>query len=143
MNKFSLLMMMVVTPVILSAQDKQVMAVESATKSLVGLLENPTEKDLLAILSADLVYGHSSGKIDTRASLIQSLMSGESDFVKIDISNQKIHKTSKSVFAVTHQLNAVTNNSGNPGEVKLFILLIWEKVKGKFQLMARQATRIT
>lgn len=134
---------MVLSPVLLSAQDKQVMAVESATKSLVSLLENPTEKDLLAILSAELVYGHSSGKIDTRASLIQSLMSGESDFVKIDISNQKIHKTGKSVFVVTHQLYAVTNNSGNQGEVKLFILLIWEKVKGKFQLMARQATRIT
>ncbi len=134
---------MVVTSVKLSAQDKQVMAVESATNSLVGLLENPTEKDLLAILSADLVYGHSSGKIDTRASLIQSLISGESDFVKINISNQKIHKTGKSVFVVTHQLNAVTNNNGNPGEIKLFILLIWEKVKGKFQLMARQATRIT
>ena len=143
MNTFGLLMIMVVTPVILFAQDKQVLAVESATKGLVALLENPNEKDLLAILSSDLVYGHSSGKLDTRASLIQSLTSGESDFVKIDISNQKIHKTGKSVFAVTHQLNAVTNNGGNPGEVKLFILLIWEKVKGKWLLMARQATRIT
>lgn len=143
MNRLSIFMITMITPVILSSQDKQISAVETSTRNFIQLLENPDEKNLIAILSPDLVYGHSSGKVDTRSSLIQSLLTGESDFVKIDITNQKISKIGKTGYAVTHQLVAVTNNSGKPGEVKLFILLVWEKMKGKWQLVARQATRVS
>ncbi|HMP30977.1 MAG TPA: nuclear transport factor 2 family protein, partial [Saprospiraceae bacterium] len=67
---------------------------------------------------------------------------GASDFVTIDISNQAIKKIGKSTYAITHNLSASTNNDGVPGTIKLFILLVWEKSKGKWQLIARQATRV-
>nr|HMP32032.1 nuclear transport factor 2 family protein [Saprospiraceae bacterium] len=108
-------------------QTKVIASLEIASKKLVSLLENPDEKELLAILSPHLVYSHSSGMVDTKETLVKSLVSGASDFVKIDITNQQVKKIGKSTYAITHNLSATTNNGGVPGSVKLFILLIWEK----------------
>jgi hypothetical protein len=126
----------------INAQSNDMVKLEKAVLQLVSLLENPNEKELTSLIAPNIVYSHSSGKIDTRESLIQSLVSGESDFVKIDITNQNIKKVGKSTFVVTHNLYAITNNAGKQGEIKLFILLAWEKIKGQWQLVARQAARV-
>lgn len=96
---------------------------------------------LQKLTHAQLNYGHSSGRVETQQEFIESLTSGTSDFVTIDLQEQKI-TVSDDVAMVRHNLIAETNDSGKPGQVKIGVLLIWQQVDGEWKLLARQAYKI-
>ena len=101
------------------------------------------DKTLLEKLAAEkLNYGHSSGAVDDKKVFVEKLASGQSDFVTIDLSEQTISVSDK-VAIVRHLLKAKTNDGGKPGEANIRVLLIWQKQKGGWKLLARQAVKIT
>jgi ketosteroid isomerase-like protein len=91
-------------------------------------------------LADELSYGHSSGKIETKADLIESISSGKSDFITMDLSEQTIRFAGKTAI-VRHKLVGEINDGGIPGTIKLFVLQIWQKQSGKWKLLARQAVK--
>jgi hypothetical protein len=115
--------------------------VEEANKKLTALLIDPDQKGFDQILSPDLVYVHSSGIVDTKASLIESLVSAKSDFVTIDISDQKV-QIKKNIAIITQKLTGTTNNGGTAGKLSLYVMLVWVKEKGQWLLKARHATKV-
>jgi len=112
-------------------------AVETLRKAMVDADKATLEK----ITAAELSYGHSSGKVEDKAAFIEVLTSGKSDFTKIDLTEQTIKVVDKTAM-VRHKLSAETNDGGKLGTVNLNILLIWQKQKGDWKLLARQAVRI-
>lgn len=100
-------------------------------------------KTALENLSAEkLSYGHSGGHIDNKKEFVEKIVSGASDFVEIDLTEQTI-TVSDDVAVVRHVFNAKTNDAGKePGEVHLRVLLIWQKQKSGWKLLARQAIKI-
>jgi hypothetical protein len=100
-------------------------------------------KTALENLTAEkLSYGHSGGHIDDKREFVDKIVSGASDFVSIDLTEQTI-SISDDVAVVRHVLNAKTNDAGKgPGEIHLRILLVWQKQKGGWKLLARQAVKI-
>lgn len=102
---------------------------------------SPTPTALADLFADDLSYGHSDGKLDTKASISGSLLDGSSDFTTIDISEQTV-QVSGDVAIVRHRLVADTNDSGRTGHVKLKILLVWRRQGGEWRLLARQAVRV-
>ena len=115
-------------------------AVAAAAERLRVAMIDPTPAALNALVADDLSYGHSGGKVDTKASFIADLMSGASDFVTIAITDQTI-KLVDNVAIVRHTLTADTNDSGKPGKVSIKILGVWQKQGGDWKLLARQAVR--
>jgi ketosteroid isomerase-like protein len=93
------------------------------------------------IAADDLSYGHSAGKIEDKAEFVRAIVSNESDFVTINLTDQTI-KIAGNVAIVRHKLAATTNNNGQPGTAKLSVLLVWQKQKGDWKLLARQAVKI-
>lgn len=93
------------------------------------------------ILHENLSYGHSSGLIETRVMLIESLVSNNSDFKIMDLTDQTIKIVGKNAI-VRHKLFAETVNKGVASTAKLYVLLIFKKVKGNWVLLARQAAKI-
>jgi len=92
-------------------------------------------------LAADqLTYGHSSGKVQNKAEYLESFKTGASDFTKIDISDQTIYFVNNTAI-VRHLLDADTNDNKQPGHTTLKIMTVWEKVAGKWLLIARQAVK--
>jgi len=123
------------------AQSKEETAVAAAVESLRKAMVDP-DKAILDKLTADeLSYGHSSGKMQTKAEYIESLTSAASDFVSIDLTEQTI-KLSGNTAIVRHILSGNTNDGGKPGTVKLGVLTIWQKQKGQWRLLARQAFKL-
>ena len=101
------------------------------------------DKTVLEKLTAEkLSYGHSSGHIDDKKEFVEKLSSGASDFVTIELTEQTISISDK-VAIVRHTLNAKTNDGGKPGEAHLKVILIWQKQKGGWKLLARQAIKIS
>lgn len=121
-----------------SIENKEVsLIVETLHQAMIN-----ADKASLNQLTADrLSYGHSNGIVESKIEFIENIVSGKSDFVTIDISEQTISITDY-VAIVRYQLIASTNNEGKPGNVKLKVLLVFEKEKGVWKLIARQALKL-
>lgn len=120
-----------------SNQDKVATAVEFLKQAMVS----GNQADLETITSADLSYGHSSGKLEDKTAFVKSIASGTSDFVSIDLTEQSISIKGKTAI-VRHKLAAKTNDGGKPGEVKLGIMLVFAKEGKDWKLLARQAYKL-
>lgn len=89
-----------------------------------------------------LSYGHSNGKVDDKKTFIEKIVSGQSDFVSIDITDETLYMSGKTAI-VRHTLKARTNDGGNPGEVQLKVLMVWKKKGRSWKLLARQAVKFS
>ena len=123
-------------------QSKEEKAVADAVEQLRNAMVNGDKATLEKLTEEKLSYGHSSGHIDDKKVFVEKLTNGSSDFVTIDLSEQTISISDK-VAVVRHTLHAKTNDGGKPGEVHLKVLLIWQKGKDGWKLLARQAIKIT
>ena len=123
------------------AQTKDEKEVADAVEYLRKALIDPTKANLDKIAADNLSYGHSSGVLQTKAEFEEQLLSGKSDFVSIDFKDQTI-KVSGNTAIVRHKLYAQTNDGGKPGNTALGILLIFQKQKGEWKLLARQAYKL-
>jgi ketosteroid isomerase-like protein len=125
-----------------AAQDKKEKAVAEAVEQMRSAMISGDRIALNAIADDQLSYGHSSGVVETKAEFVEKIASGKSDFVSIDLSEQTISVSGKTAI-VRHLLNAQTNDGGKPGSVKLKILLVWQKQKQGWKLLARQAVKFS
>ncbi len=98
------------------------------------------EKALMDLTAPELSYGHSSGKIEDQKAFIGRLVSGDSDFKSIDISDMTI-KIVDNTAIVRHKLVAEAVDGGQPTKPNLSVLLVWQKQKGQWKLLARQAVK--
>lgn len=130
---------LVVSP--LWAQSKDEAAVATAIEALRKAMIEADKATLENLAAEELSYGHSNGKIENKAEFVQAIVSGSSDFVSIDLTNQTIRIVDKTAI-VRHTFSAATNNNGQPGTIKLTVLLVWQKQKGNWKLLARQTARI-
>ena len=127
---------------LLMAQSKDEKAVADAVEQLRMAMINGDRTMLEKLVAEKLSYGHSGGHIDDKKEFVEKLASGASDFVTIDLSEQTISISDKVAIA-RHTLNAKTNDGGKPADVHLKVLLIWQKQKSGWKLLARQAIKIT
>ena len=117
-------------------------AVEAAAEKLRVLMVEPDKTKLGALVANELSYGHSGGKIDTKESFIDDLMTGVSDFLSITISEQTL-KVVGDTAVIRHTLTGDTHDKGkDPGKVNIKILQVWKKMGGEWKLLARQAVRV-
>lgn len=123
------------------AQNKEEAAVTAAVENLRKAMVDGDKAGLQNITADQLSYGHSSGKVEDKTTFVDNIVTGKSDFVTIDLTNQTI-AVSGDAAIVRHTLSATTNDGGKPGSVKLNILLIWQKQKGQWKLLARQAVKV-
>lgn len=137
----SLLALTVISVHTLSAQSKTAIQVANAVEKLRKVMIDPDKAKLENVISDHLSYGHSGGKVEDKAAFMDALLSGRSDFVSIELSDQTITTQGKTAI-VRHSLSAVINDNNKPGTVKLFILTVWQKEKSKWKLLARQAVKV-
>lgn len=114
--------------------------IRSAVEKFHTALLNVNEQILDELLSEELSFGHSNGKVEDKAGFITNIVNKNSVFTSIDFSEQIIKITGKTAV-VRHLFFAHTNDNNKQGSVKLFILLIWQMKNRKWQLLARQAVR--
>lgn len=120
------------------ADDKQ--AVEQAVERLRKVMIDPDKATFEALVTNELSYGHSSGKIEDKAAFMDSFLSGKSDFVSIELTEQTITIVGNTAI-VRHLLTAESNDGGVPGHVKIGVMLVWVKQHGDWKLLARQAVK--
>ncbi len=90
-----------------------------------------------------LSYGHSNGRVENKSEFIENIASGKSDFVTMNLFEQIISITDKKVAIVRHTLHADILDGGNPNTIRLKVLLVFQKEKARWILIARQAVKVT
>lgn len=140
MKNYVFLMLMTVSAMTFG-QSKDETAVANAIeqwKTAVLAVDGPA---LEAVTSSHLSYGHSGGNIETQAHFVESITSGKSKFKTIVVSDQSIEVFGKTAI-VRHKLVADTFNNNVDATVKLSVLYVWQKEKGTWKMLARQAVKI-
>lgn len=125
----------------LYAQNKEEQRLTAAVDKLKNAMISGDRKALEEIAADDLSYGHSGGKVEDKATFVEAIASGKSDFVTIDLKNQTVKVTGKT-GVVRHELHATTNDGGKPGEVHIGIMLVWQKQGKDWKMLARQAYKL-
>lgn len=142
MKKTLLIAALLLSSVLTFAQSKDEKAVAEAVEKLRTAILAANEADLTKITSSSLTYGHSNGLMEDQKEFIRALTSGDSKFTSIELSEQTI-SISGDVAMVRHKLMGGTHNKGkDPGEVRLGVFTVWQKTKGNWQLLGRQAFRL-
>jgi hypothetical protein len=115
--------------------------VADAVERLRAAMIDPDRARLEALVADQLSYGHSGGRIDTKASYIGDLLDGSSNFKSIHLSDQTV-TVLRDVATVRHTLVGDTEDKGKPpGTVKLHVLTVWVRQDSDWKLLARQAVR--
>ncbi|KAI3590864.1 hypothetical protein D9X30_4349 [Cupriavidus sp. U2] len=125
------------TPALAQSADQ---AVSAAAEKLRVAMVDPDQATLSGLVADSLSYGHSGGRIDTKASFIGDLLDKKSDFVSINITDQTVH-VSGDVAVIRHTLSGETLDNGKQGTVLLKVLQVWQKQGGQWKLIARQAVK--
>ena len=97
---------------------------------------------LKSLTSEKLNYVHSNGNFQNQAEFIDGIVSGKSDFVTIEFQDQTI-TIQNDVAIVRHVLAAHTKDGGVNKDIKIGIMLVWQKKKNTWILIARQAYKLT
>ena len=123
------------------AQSKAEKQVAETVENLRRAMISGDSVALSNIAHDSLSYGHSGGHVEGKAEFLHKLVSKQSNFLKIDLSDQSI-KIVGNTAIVRHKLVAETHDAGKEiSAVHIAILYVFKKEKDKWQMLARQAVK--
>lgn len=100
------------------------------------------DKNVLQKLTMDvLTYGHSSGTIENKSEYVNAVMTGSFDFHSIIPEDQEITISGDTGIS-RHFFVAKGTNNGEDANVRIGVLMTWQKIKNKWLLLARQAYKL-
>ena len=102
------------------------------------------EKDiatLKSLLADDLVYTHSSARLDTKASLIGDMEGGTTVYTSVEPSDVKAQDLGDAVVLTGVARIRVTTN-GKPNAFGVRFTDVWAKKGGQWQMVTWQSTRM-
>lgn len=140
MRSFLLTLALIGLSVSASLAQRSGAGVAKAVEQLRLALIDPTDARLSALVADSLSYGHSSGKVEDKAEFMRALLSNESDFKTIALTDQTITVVDQ-VALVRHVLQGEIASKGVASTVNLSVLLVWVYQKGNWKLLARQAVK--
>jgi ketosteroid isomerase-like protein len=141
-RSIALFLMLSLSTLMAIAQSKDETAVAAAVEKLKKAMVDADQATLERIADNALSYGHSGGKIENKKEFVENIVNGNSDFIKIDLTEQTISLSGNTAI-VRHKLAGDTHDNGKePGKVNLSILTVWQKKGGEWKLLARQAVKI-
>lgn len=121
-----------------SGEKEVLLAVEAFKSAMVSADRGQLDR----ITAEQLVYGHSSGKVQDKAAFIEEVVSKTPLIYRtIDMSDQTI-QISGQTAVVRHIFSATTTGASGNGSLRIGNMLIWQLQDGKWKLLARQAYKL-
>lgn len=125
-----------------SAQSAGELEVSAAVESLRVAMLDGNKLALESLTASDLSYGHSGGNIEDKAAFVDAIVSGRNDFIKLELSAHSIKIVGKDLAIVRHNFKAEATANGAPITPNIGVLQVWQKQKGSWKLLARQAFKL-
>ena len=135
---FACLFVMHVT---MSAQSKDEKEVLAIVESMRQAMMNADRAALEKIAAEELTYGHSAGLLEDKASFVNNIANRKFEFKKIEFPDVTVKITGPNAV-VRHKITGSTANDGVPATVNIGVLLVFQKQKSEWKLIARQAYKL-
>jgi ketosteroid isomerase-like protein len=94
------------------------------------------------LLAPDLTYAHSTGKVDTKASFIESIRTGAIRYVAIEAPEDQRVRVYDSTAIVTGHCRMTIGATGQEQKIHLRFTDVWAKRAGVWQMVAWHSTRL-
>ena len=129
------------TPHVVMAQSSDEVAVAQAVEAFRNAMLKADRGQFEALTAPQLSYGHSAGRVETKAQFIDAATSGQSTWKFITLTDQTTQIVGNTAI-VRHTFTGETERDGKINPVKIGVLMIWHKQDGPWKLLARQAVRL-
>ncbi len=123
------------------AQSSDEAAVNQAAETLRKAMLDADRARLEELTADQLSYGHSSGRIETKAQFIDIVAGKKTIYKSITLSDASTAVAGPTAI-VRHVMSVETESDGKPATAKVGALQVWQKQDGRWKLLARQAFRI-
>lgn len=90
------------------------------------------------LLTQDVSYGHSSGRIENKAQFIANVMDPKTKWKSIYGAKQA-NTISGDTAISRHVMTGENERDGKPGTANMDSMMVWQKHGGAWKLLARQA----
>ncbi len=124
-----------------AADDKLIAAVRSADDERVAATKSGDLTRLTAIYSDGLHYAHSNGKIDTKASYVDSLVKRTTVYEKYDYQTREFRSAGPGIVLMTGRVLVQSTSGGARQNNDLNFLAVWREEKGKWRFLAWQSCK--
>ena len=123
------------------AESPDEIAVAKAAEALRKAMLAADRAALEAAVSDQLSYGHSSGRIETKAQFIDVIAGKKTTYKSITLSDASIAVVGSNAI-VRHIFAAEVEVEGRLSSPKIGALQVWQKDGGGWKLLARQAFKL-
>ena len=123
------------------ADDKLIAAVRAADDERVAATKSGDRARLEAIYSDDLHYAHSNGKIDNKASYVESLVKRTTVYEKYDYQKREFRPAGPGIVLMIGRVLITSSGTGGKQNNDLNILAVWREEKGKWRFLAWQSCK--
>ena len=113
-------------------------AVSAAVESLRKAMAESDKASLEKLAEDQLLYSHSSGRVEDKAQFIATLVGAKSGFSAISIADQTVNVV-EDIALVKHKFVGTRKGDGN--KMNLAVLTVWRERGGQWKLLARQAAK--
>lgn len=124
-----------------TAQSGEEAAVAAAVENLRKAMFARDVKGFEALISENVSYGHSAGRIENKQEFIKAALANKSVMKSLAFTDQTIKITGNNAV-VRNTYNAESELDGKPSTTKIGVLLVWTKEGSNWRLYARQAYRL-
>lgn len=113
-------------------------AVSAAVENLRKAMAESDKASLEKLAEGELLYSHSSGRVENKAEFIATLVGAKSGFSAIALSDQTVNVVDD-IALVRHKFVGTRKGDGN--KMNLAVLTVWRERQGQWKLLARQAAK--
>jgi len=136
------LLLVCLLPFAAAAEDPKVAALTAVDDARVAAMLKPSKATLDTVLSDDLRYAHSNGKVDTKASLTSSLLGGEAKYVSYKYSERSFKFPAPDVAVMAGRLEVQAVVDGVSMTTGISYLAVWRLEKSQWKFLAWQSCKI-
>ncbi len=123
------------------AQSGEEAAVAQAVESLRQAMFARDVKGFEALISENVSYGHSAGRIENKKEFITAALANKSVMKSLTFTDQTVKVTGNSAI-VRNTYNGISELDGKTNTTKIGVLLVWAKEGDTWRLYGRQAYRL-
>ena len=142
MRPFLLLTLAFLCSSLCAADDPKVTALTAVDDVRVATMLKPSKAALDTVLSDDLRYAHSNGKVDTKASLTASLLGGEAKYVSYKYSERSFKFPAPDLALMTGRFEVQATVDGTTVTSTIGYLAVWRLEQGQWKFLAWQSCKI-
>jgi hypothetical protein len=124
-----------------AADDAVIAAVRAADDERVAATMAADRARLEAIFSDELHYAHSSGKIDTKASYVESILKRTSVYASYDYVRRDFVRAADGVVLMPGRVRINAGTGTQTNLLDLNFLAVWRLEKGKWRFLAWQSCK--